>query len=390
MTEAEAPDREPRRDRRPDHPHVPRAGHPVGRRLLRRRPRRPARRDGRRGVPDRARARAATPTCRSARSSRPRASRRPRWSIPGYGFLAERAHFAQAVDEAGFTFVGPVRRARSSRWATRRRRGGSPTPPACRSCPARASPVDVDAAKKAGAARIGYPLLVKAAFGGGGKGMHVVRDAEHLEESLKRAAREAQSYFGRPEVFLERYVDRAHHVEAQIIADTHGNVVFLGERDCSVQRRHQKLIEETPSPLVDDALRERFARGRDLARARGELRQRRHDRVHPRRGRLVLLPGDEHAAPGRAHRHRDGDRAGPRRAADRRRAGRVARRAGGRAARARDPMPDQRGGPGPQLPAGARPDHRATSSPAGRSCGSTPAWPRAARSRATTTRCSRS
>ena len=76
--------------------------------------------------------------------------------------------------------------------------------------------------------------------------MHVVRDADHLEESLKRAAREAQSYFGRPEVFLERYVDRAHHVEAQIIADSHGNVFFLGERDCSVQRRHQKLIEETP------------------------------------------------------------------------------------------------------------------------------------------------
>src|ERR671915_23389 len=88
------------------------------------------------------------------------------------------------------------------------------------------------------------------------KATHVVRDADHLEESLRRASREAQSYFGRPEVFLERYVDRAHHIEAQIIGDAHGNVVFLGERDCSVQRRHQKLIEETPSPLVDDALRE--------------------------------------------------------------------------------------------------------------------------------------
>jgi acetyl-CoA/propionyl-CoA carboxylase, biotin carboxylase, biotin carboxyl carrier protein len=87
----------------------------------------------------------------------------------------------------------------------------------------------------------------------------VVRDAKHLEDALKRAAREAQSYFGRPEVFLERYVENAHHVEAQILADGHGNVVFLGERDCSVQRRHQKLIEETPSPLVDDALRTRFA-----------------------------------------------------------------------------------------------------------------------------------
>jgi acetyl-CoA/propionyl-CoA carboxylase biotin carboxyl carrier protein len=176
---------------------------------------------------------------------------------PGYGFLAERAHFAQAVDEAGFTFVGPSAQAieeMGDKAAARRiaDAAGMPIVPGTR------DPVDIDAAKKE-APRVGYPLLVKAAFGGGGKGMHVVRDAGHLEDSLKRAAREAQSYFGRPEVFLERYVDRAHHIEAQVIADTHGNVVFLGERDCSVQRRHQKLIEETPSPLVDDRLRERFA-----------------------------------------------------------------------------------------------------------------------------------
>ncbi len=135
--------------------------------------------------------------------------------------------------------------------------------------PGTREPVDLAQAKKE-AARIGFPLVVKAAFGGGGKGMHVVRDGDHLEESLKRAAREAKSYFGRPEVFLERYVDRAHHVEAQIIADTHGNVFFLGERDCSVQRRHQKLIEETPSPLFDDRLRERFAEATvGLAKAAG-------------------------------------------------------------------------------------------------------------------------
>ena len=176
---------------------------------------------------------------------------------PGYGFLAERAHFAQAVDEAGFTFVGPSATAieqMGDKAAARRiaDAAGMPIVPGTR------DPVDIDAAKKE-APRVGYQLLVKAAFGGGGKGMHVVRDAKHLEDSLKRAAREAQSYFGRPEVFLERYVDRAHHIEAQVIADTHGEVVFLGERDCSVQRRHQKLIEETPSPLVDEALRERFA-----------------------------------------------------------------------------------------------------------------------------------
>jgi acetyl-CoA/propionyl-CoA carboxylase biotin carboxyl carrier protein len=176
---------------------------------------------------------------------------------PGYGFLAERARFAQAVGDAGFTFVGPSPAAIESmgdKSAARRiaDAAGMPIVPGTR------EPVDVAGAKRE-APRVGYPLLVKAAFGGGGKGMHVVRDATHLEDSLKRASREASSYFGRPEVFLERYVDRARHIEAQVIADTHGNVVFLGERDCSVQRRHQKLIEETPSPLVDEALRERFA-----------------------------------------------------------------------------------------------------------------------------------
>jgi acetyl-CoA/propionyl-CoA carboxylase biotin carboxyl carrier protein len=187
---------------------------------------------------------------------------------PGYGFLAERAQFAQAVEEAGLAFVGPSARAietMGDKAAARRvaDAAGMPIVPGTR------EPVDLARAKKE-AARIGFPLVVKAAFGGGGKGMHVVRDQDHLEESLKRAAREATSYFGRPEVFLERYVDRAHHVEAQILADTHGNVFFLGERDCSVQRRHQKLIEETPSPLFDDRIRERFAEAAvGLAKASG-------------------------------------------------------------------------------------------------------------------------
>jgi acetyl-CoA/propionyl-CoA carboxylase biotin carboxyl carrier protein len=176
---------------------------------------------------------------------------------PGYGFLSERAQFAQAVEEAGLTFVGPSPQAietMGDKAAARRAADAAGMP----IVPGTPEPVDLKVAKKQ-AERIGFPLIVKAAFGGGGKGMHVVRDAAHLEESLKRAAREAQSYFGRPEVFLERYLDRAHHVEAQVIADTHGNVHYLGERDCSVQRRHQKLIEETPSPVMTDELRARFA-----------------------------------------------------------------------------------------------------------------------------------
>jgi acetyl-CoA/propionyl-CoA carboxylase biotin carboxyl carrier protein len=108
------------------------------------------------------------------------------------------------------------------------------------------------------AGTIGFPLAVKAAHGGGGRGMHVVERAEELEEAVTRSAREAQTYFGRPEVYLERYLVRAHHVEAQILADTRGNFSFLGERDCSLQRRYQKLVEESPSPIVDTDLRSRI------------------------------------------------------------------------------------------------------------------------------------
>ena len=175
---------------------------------------------------------------------------------PGYGFLSERAHFASAVADSGFTFIGPPAEAiemMGDKAAARRAadRVGVPI------VPGTPEPVTPDQAP-AEAERIGFPVLVKAAFGGGGKGMQVVRKPEELESALARATREAQAYFGRPEVFLERYIDRAHHVEAQVFADTRGNVFFLGERDCSVQRRHQKLIEETPSPVVDADLRSRI------------------------------------------------------------------------------------------------------------------------------------
>jgi acetyl-CoA/propionyl-CoA/long-chain acyl-CoA carboxylase, biotin carboxylase, biotin carboxyl carrier protein len=187
---------------------------------------------------------------------------------PGYGFLAERAQFAQAIGEAGLTFIGPSPGAietMGDKAAARRAADAAGVP----IVPGTPEPVDVRHAKRH-AERIGFPLMVKAAFGGGGKGMHVVRSAEHLEEALRRAAREAQSYFGRSEVFLERYVERAHHVEAQILADAHGTISFLGERDCSVQRRHQKLIEETPSPVVDEALRTRIGEAAiSLARESG-------------------------------------------------------------------------------------------------------------------------
>ncbi len=175
---------------------------------------------------------------------------------PGYGFLSERAHFARAVIESGYVFVGPSPEAidmMGDKSAARQaaERAGVPIVPG--------TPEPVTVEEAAGhAERIGYPVVVKAAFGGGGRGMHVVRRPEDLPAALARAAREAKAYFGRPEVFLERYIERGHHVEAQILADAHGGIWFLGERDCSVQRRHQKLIEETPSPVVDEDLRARL------------------------------------------------------------------------------------------------------------------------------------
>jgi acetyl-CoA carboxylase biotin carboxylase subunit len=175
---------------------------------------------------------------------------------PGYGFLAESADFARVVEAAGMTFIGPPPKAMilmGDKAAARRTAEdvGAPTIPGTR------DPLATDQAAAA-ADRIGFPIVVKAAFGGGGKGMHLVRDPGELSAAVERSAREAGSYFGRPEVYLERYLTRAHHVEAQILADMHGHYSFLGERDCSLQRRYQKLVEESPSPVVDEDLRTRI------------------------------------------------------------------------------------------------------------------------------------
>src|SRR3954453_5071623 len=177
---------------------------------------------------------------------------------PGYGFLSENADFARAVAEAGLTFIGPPPEAMTmmgDKSAARRaaERIGVPV------VPGTPDPVDVEHGAKE-AERIGFPLAVKAAFGGGGKGMRVVHDPKEVGDALERAAREAGAYFGRPEVYLERYIEVAHHVEAQILADEHGNVSFLGERDCSLQRRHQKLVEEAPAPGLPAAVRAEMAR----------------------------------------------------------------------------------------------------------------------------------
>ncbi|MET7392317.1 biotin carboxylase N-terminal domain-containing protein [Dactylosporangium sp. NPDC005572] len=166
---------------------------------------------------------------------------------PGYGFLSENADFARAVVDAGLTWVGPSPKAiamMGSKLEAKQLLADVGVP----MLPTAVEPEQVDT----------FPVLVKASAGGGGRGMRVVRDREALAEAVAAARREAASAFGDGTVFCERYVERARHIEVQIMADSHGNVVPLGERECSIQRRHQKIVEETPSPAVDAALREQL------------------------------------------------------------------------------------------------------------------------------------
>ena len=170
---------------------------------------------------------------------------------PGYGFLSEHAAFAQAVLDAGLTWVGPSPQAIATMGSKLRAkdlvsRAGVPC------LPGSTDPVEA-------ASTIGFPLLVKASAGGGGRGMRLVRTAGELDEAVTSARREAESAFGDGTVFLERYLERPRHVEVQVMADHHGDIVALFERDCSVQRRHQKVVEEAPSPAVSPELRERLS-----------------------------------------------------------------------------------------------------------------------------------
>ena len=165
---------------------------------------------------------------------------------PGYGFFSENADFARALGDQGATSSVP-RRARSRSWATRSARGKRRRPQACAASPAAGEVTAPEEVIAFGEAH-GWPVAIKAAFGGGGRGMKVVAGPEEAAEALESAKREALAYFGRGEVYLERYLDWPRHVEIQLIADTHGSIVWLGERDCSSQRRHQKLIEESPAP----------------------------------------------------------------------------------------------------------------------------------------------
>ena len=176
---------------------------------------------------------------------------------PGYGFLAENANFARAVTEAGLTFIGPGPEAMEvmgSKTSARR----AATAAGVSVVPGTTASLQTFAEARATAARLGYPVMLKAAAGGGGKGMRQVASEDELRSAFDTAQAEALSAFGNQEIYLEKVVERPRHIEIQLFADQHGNLVHLGERECSIQRRHQKVIEECPSPINDPSLRERM------------------------------------------------------------------------------------------------------------------------------------
>jgi acetyl-CoA/propionyl-CoA carboxylase, biotin carboxylase, biotin carboxyl carrier protein len=188
---------------------------------------------------------------------------------PGYGFLAENAEFAAACEKAKVTFIGPPAKAieaMGSKTRARELMDGAGVP----IVPGTTAPVKNITAAKKEAKQIGYPVACKAVGGGGGKGFRVAASEDELKDAFEGASREGEKFFSDPTVYIERYLEDPRHVEVQVLADSHGNVIHLGERDCSIQRRHQKLIEEAPAPHVDPEMRERIGKvATDAAEAVG-------------------------------------------------------------------------------------------------------------------------
>ena len=219
---------------------------------------------------------------------------------PGYGFLSENQGFAQAVADAGLRWIGPspeVIGLMGDKLSAKRlmQEAGVPTLGAIE--------LSADQSAEEAAQKIGYPVLVKAAAGGGGRGMRVVEEPSGLPAAIAGARREAGAAFGDDTLFLEKWLDRARHVEMQILGDLHGNLVHCFERECSIQRRHQKVIEEAPSPAVTPELRERLGAAAIARRPQVGVFVRRHGGVHAA-GRRLPLSGGERPPAGGASGHR--------------------------------------------------------------------------------------
>ncbi|MDD8027635.1 MAG: acetyl-CoA carboxylase biotin carboxylase subunit [Acidobacteriota bacterium] len=185
---------------------------------------------------------------------------------PGYGFLAENARFAEICETSGLTFIGPpaaIIRMMGDKNRARQEMGKAKLP----LIPGSDKILEDAAEAKLVAQKIGYPVIIKASAGGGGKGMRICRNQSHLEEQFPIAQNEAKTAFGDPSLYIEKYIAGAHHIEIQVIGDKKGEIIAFGERECSVQRKYQKVIEETPSAFVDDRLRKRMMKAvEDAAR----------------------------------------------------------------------------------------------------------------------------
>ena len=233
---------------------------------------------------------------------------------PGYGFLAEDTHFAEICESCKIKFIGPTAEnltLMGDKMAAKdtAKKAGVPVVPG-----SKAVVKSKEEALKI-AREIKYPVIVKAAAGGGGKGMRICHNDVRLVSAFLTAQREAEAAFGSPDLYIEKYVERPRHIEMQLLADQHGHMVCLGERDCTIQRRHQKLIEESPSPAIDQKTRKKMAEAALKCAKAHKLRERRHHRVPARFERLVLFHGDEHenssrtSGNGSRYRHRPRQRA---------------------------------------------------------------------------------
>ena len=203
---------------------------------------------------------------------------------PGYGFLSENAHFADVCESCNIRFIGPSSRAMNAledKAVSRAlaKKAGVPTPPGSEGV------VENEQDALAVAKRIGYPVMIKAIAGGGGRGMRVAHNDISLVKGYHTARTEAEKAFGNSGVYIEKFIENPHHIEFQILGDNKGNIIHLGERDCSIQRRNQKVVEETPSPLIENKfkkLREKMGKAAVRIAEDGPLHQRRHGRVHRR------------------------------------------------------------------------------------------------------------
>ncbi len=262
---------------------------------------------------------------------------------PGYGFLSESAYLAEVCEACHIKFIGPapnIIRLLGDKARARRamKKAGVPI------LPGSDGPVDGEEKALKIARELGYPVIIKAIAGGGGRGMRVIRTAPEMGKSLKTAQREAEAAFGVGDVYLEKYVENPRHIEVQVLGDHHGAVVHLGERECSIQRRHQKLLEEAPSVALTDRMRRKLGSTVvDAARAVQYTNAGTFEFLMDDKGKL-LLPRGQYPSPGGTSGHRVPDRRGHRQGADpdcRRRA--AVLQAGGRDVHGpRDRVPDQR------------------------------------------------